>query len=325
MSSRQFAAPLAGLGFGLTLGVGLTVMFGPSSAAQGAHASAASTRAPSRTAERVSAAPFAAPAARVARDAVAAASLAPPTPEAVEAAARLGAAEGLAVESAAEGARGLTSFLVEADRPEELLAVARAVAEDPTMSALVGAEAERLRGSPEAGLRARGVAIAAALGALDLAGWRAALAGEHDVAARAAIVATAPLAGDPAADAALVGELLEVARLDPAPGVRAAALTRLPALDAAGLAAVAAALEGDPAPEVRRVAASYLRGARSIDGAAVRGLLAAASRDEDLAVRRTAALALLRLEERAPAAIAAAGATREQLQLLLAATSQDQG
>lgn len=323
MSSRQFVAPLAGLGFGLTLGVGLSVMFGPSSGSQRAHAGAVAIRT-DRAPERV--APFAAPSAPASQGAIAAASVAPPTPSAIEAAARLGATDGLAVESAAEGARGLASFLVEADRPEELLAVARAVAEDPTMSALVAAEAERLRGSPEAGLRARGVAIAAALGALDLAGWRAALAGEHDPAARAAIVAAAPLVGDPAADAALVGELLEVARLDPAPPVRAAALVRLPTLEAAGLAAVVAVLERDPAPEVRRVAACYLRGARSSDDVAVRGLLAAASRaDEDLEVRRTAALALLRLEERAPAAIAEAGATREQLRLLLAATSQDQG
>ncbi|MGE0708465.1 MAG: HEAT repeat domain-containing protein [Planctomycetota bacterium] len=224
----------------------------------------------------------------------------------------------------AEGAKQLAGYLSCADRPAEVLALTRTIATDPQMSRLLVAEAERLRGASDPALRARGVLLLAGLGQLDARGWQAALRGELDPAARASLVQGAPYGASAAEDAALTTALVEVARHDADPAVRSAALHALPGDAPAARAGVVAVLGEDQDPEVRRTAALYLRGARASDEASVAGLLASArSATEDREVRRASAMALFRIEEATPGALAKAGASEEQVAIALESTSVD--
>lgn len=228
----------------------------------------------------------------------------------------------------AASAGQLATHLVASDRGGDVMALGAAVQGDGEMAPLLEAEARRLTTGSDPLLRARGVLILVALGTLDVASWREAVAREGDAAARLAMVESPPLTGrDPKADADVARALLDVADRDGEATVRVAALRALPrGLDGDQVASVVRRLREDRDPSVRRMAASWLRGARLADPAAVRALLAAASASsEEREVRRASATALLRIEERTPGTLVAAGTSMEALEKLLEVTADDQG
>ena len=220
-----------------------------------------------------------------------------------------------------EGARLVAGFLAGSDRAAEVMAITAAIADDAEMRALIGREAEALRRADDPAARARGVLIEVGLGALGASGWAAALAAEPDAAGRALLAATPPSFDDPR-DRALVGAaLLTTAERDPAGAVRAAALRALPAdVEAAGVDRVVALLGADPDEAVRVTAASWLRGAGRSEPAVVSGLYAAATgpSEPSPSVRRASAMALFRLEEASPGALAAAGGSLDSVHAALA-------
>jgi len=225
--------------------------------------------------------------------------------------------------AAHDAAPRILATLQDVDRPSELMGLTRVIADDPEMSALLLAQAQEWRTSADPELRARGLLLVVGLGRLDAAAWQGAVATEPDAEARALMVASPPLGG--LEDRRVVNALIDRLRFDDAGAVRLAALDALPALEATQTQHVVTALTNDRDPGVRRLAAVWLRGA-GLDGSDVAsGLFAAAADDQDPAVRRAAAVALIRLEEQRPGALAAAGGTKEELADVLAATSGDRG
>ncbi len=220
-----------------------------------------------------------------------------------------------------EGARLVAGFLAGADRASEVMAITAAIADDAEMRDLIGREAAALRRADDPAARARGVLIEVGLGALGASGWAAALASEPDAAGRGLLAATPPTFDDPR-DRALVGAaLLATAERDPAGTVRAAALRALPAdVDAAGVDRVVTLLGADPDEAVRVTAASWLRGAGRSEPTVVSGLYAAATgpTEPSASVRRASAMALFRLEEASPGALAAAGGSLDSVHAALA-------
>lgn len=236
------------------------------------------------------------------------------------------AAAGPVILSREEGAARLAAFLVAADVHSDVPRLGAAVAGDPEMAELLAREAEALRRSDEPALRARGAAILAGLGRLDVESWRQSVIGEPDPAARADMVRMSPEDGD----AASASFLLDRARADDAPEVRREAIRALPAgLDDRSVAALSEVLRSDPDPTVRAMAVTYFRGAGSSHPEAVAALLAAArSADEDPEVRRAAASALLRIEADRPGTLGSRNgsvSTEEELHRIRADLGRDAG
>lgn len=254
-------------------------------------------------------------------------SAAPPAVPAVAASPAASLVQGSARCTAQDAAAQLTTHLVGADRGADVMALGAAIRGDPEMAPLIAAEARRLAEGGEAPLRARGVLILAALGALDVHGWREAVAREGDASARERMVDVPPLAGHADEDREVARALLDIVARDRAAPVRVAALRALPRrLDADQVAAVARSLREDLDPSVRTMSALWLRGANVTDPGAVRALVAAAAAPAEVReVRRAAASTLLRLEERAPGTLQPAGTSAEALHRLLDLTSDDAG
>jgi hypothetical protein len=222
-----------------------------------------------------------------------------------------------------EGAKQVANYLEGTNRPQDVVTVTRAIADDPEMTRFLEVEAARMRASTDSAIRARGVLVLAGLGKLDRADLDRAIEQETDPAARALLVAHSP-ESDPARRTT---SLLAAAERDPAAEVRAAAVEELPAsLDDAQVERLASILSTDRDASVRKVAAMWFRGARRASPSALRALAAQASdAGADVELRRTAALALLKIEERAPGALAQLQTNVDDVHRLLASLSPDQG
>jgi hypothetical protein len=222
-----------------------------------------------------------------------------------------------------EGAKQVASYLEGTNRPQDVVTVARAIGDDPEMTRFIEVEAARMRASSDPAIRARGVLILAGLGKLDRDDLDRAIQQETDPAARALLVAHSP-ENDPAKRTTF---LLAAAERDPAPEVRSAAVVELPAsLDDAQVERLASILSTDRDTSVRKAAAMWFRGARRASPSALRALAAQASDPgADVELRREAAFALLKIEERAPGALAQLQTNVDDVHRLLASLSPDQG